>query len=97
MNMNIESLIAEDELSDLLLVECMRSTILTQLLAVELVGRWASRRTAKRRILLRSMSESEFRDDGGMYAEPFCSASSCCVSCLGAMSWMQGALNNIST
>ena len=102
MNMDIDDVIVEDELDDqlgdLLLAELLNSTAQAEQLVADLVGSSAGRCTAKRRIMLRSMSKSEFRDDGGMYAESFCSANSFCVSCLGAMSWMQGALNNnIST
>ena len=97
-----DSVIVEDELDDqlgyLLLAELLKSTAQEEQLVADLVGSSVGRYTAKRRIMLRSMSKSEFRDDGGMYAESFCSANSFCVSCLGAMSWMQGALNNkIST
>ena len=102
MNMDTDNYIVEDALDDhlvdLLFTEQLNSTAQAEQLVADLVGSSAGRCTAKRRIKLRSMSSSEFRDDGGMYAESFCSANSFCVSCLGAMSWMQGALNNnIST
>ena len=103
MNMDIDNVIIEDELddqlSDLLLAELLNSTAQAEQLVADLVGSSAGRCcTAKRRIMLRSMAKSEFRDDVGVYADSFCSANSFCVSCLGAMSWMQGALNNnIST
>ena len=84
----------DDQLGDLLLAELLNSTAQAEQLVADLVGSSAGRYTAKRRTMLRSMSKSEFRDDGGMYTESFCSANSFCVSCLGAMSWMQGALNN---
>ena len=88
----------DDQLGDLLLAELLNSIAQAEQLVADLVGSSAGRCTAKRRIMLRSLSQSEFRDDAGMYAESFCSANSFCVSCLGAMSWMQGALNNnIST
>ena len=102
MNMDIDTLSVEDELDDqlgdLLLAELLKRSAQAEQLVADLVGSSAGRFTAKRRIMPRSTSESEFRDDGAMYAESFCSANSFCVSCLGAMSWMQGALNNnIST
>ena len=98
MNMDIDNLIVEDELDDqlgdLLLAELLNSTAQVEQLVADLVGRSAGRCTAKRRIMLRSMSESEFCDGGGMCAESFCSASSCCVLCFSAMSWMQGVRND---
>ena len=98
MNMDIDNLIVEDELDDqlgnLLLAELLNSTAQAAQLVADLGGSSAGRCTAKRRIMLRSMSKSEFRDDEDMYSECFCSANSCCMSCLGAMSWMQGARNN---
>ena len=102
MNMDIDNVIVEDQLDDqlgdLLLAELLNITAQAEQLVADLVGSSAGRCTAECRILLRSMSKSEFRDDGGMYAESFCRANLFCVSCLGAMSWMQGALNNnIST
>ena len=102
MNMDIDNVIIEDELddqlSDLLLAELLNSTAQAEQLVADFVGSSAGRCTSKRRIMLRSTAKSEYRDDGGMYADSFCSANSFCVSCLGAMSWMQGALNsNIST
>ena len=98
MNMDIDNVIVEDELDDqlgdLLLAELLNSTVQAEQLVADVVGSSADRCTAKRRIMLRYMPKSEFRDDGGMYTESFCSANSFSVSCLGAMSWMQGARNN---
>ena len=96
--MDIDSLIVEDELDDhlgdLVLAELLNSTAQAEQLVADHVGITAGRCTAKRSTMLRSMSESELHEDGGMYAESFCSASSCCVSCLGAMSWTKGVRNN---
>ena len=98
MNMDIDTVSVEDELDDqlgdLLLAELLNSTAQTEQLVADLVGGSAGRCSAKRRIMLRSMPKSELRDEGGMYAESLCSANSFCVSCLGAMSWMQGACHN---
>ena len=74
MSMDIDSLIVEDELDDhlgdLVLAELLNSIAQAEQLVADLVGNSAGRCTAKRRTMLRSMSESEFLDDGGMYADP---------------------------
>ena len=98
MNMDVDNVIVEDELDDqlgdLLFAELLNSTVQAEQLVADLVGSSAGRCIAKCRIMLRSMSISESHDDGGMCGESFCSANSFCVSCLGAMSWMQGACHN---
>ena len=60
MNMDIDNVIVEDELDDqlgyLLLAELLKSTAQEEQLVADLVGSSVGRYTAKRRIMLRSMS-----------------------------------------
>ena len=70
MNMDVDNVIVEDELDDqlgdLLLAELLNSIAQAEQLVADLVGSSAGRCcTAKRRIMLRSMAKSEFRDDVG--------------------------------
>ena len=97
MNMDIYQFtpfIVDDELDvqlgDLLLAELLNSTAQAEQLVADLVGISAGRCTAKRRTRSVVVHYECTLDDGGMYAESSCSASSCCVSCLGETSWIQG-------